>query len=312
MKALTTNEIEDPNEAITAGATTTVGADTDDPTPDEAMTTADIEAVYAWLPPAALQLFIEAWPVSGNAAVAWAAVRDDDRYEQWFPGNMTEDGRPRYSEDVYATVTASYDDVFRALGLTDQGMAAMKTHYGELIQGDVSPRELEENRVTPMYERVIIGSEAIRAWYSTEYDIQLTTQDLLVAALDPSLGNQILSQQISFAEIGGEAAESGYDISLDLIDRLYRSKEVDRDVADRLFEGAARVVPVLNVLANRHADPDDEFDLESFVDAEIFQNPAERRRMRRLVAQEQSQFANTTASLRRDQRTGGVGGVAAS
>ena len=219
--------------------------------------------------------------------------------------HLTEDGRPRYTENQYATTVAEYDDVFRSVGLNP---ALFKERYGELIRGEVMPDELEAYRIRPMYERIVEGSEAIRRYYSDRYGVEMNTQALLASAIDPEVGNKILNQQISLAEIGGEAAESGFDITPELVQRLYESGEVDRDRADKLFETAESFIPTLNVLTRRHADPDDEFDLEEFVNADIFADPNQRRRMRRLVAQEQALFSGSPA-LARSRTTGALSGL---
>ena len=79
-----------------------------------------------------------------------------------------------------------------------------------------------------------------------------------------------------------------------------------REGADRFFGEAANLLPTLSVLARRHEDPEDDFTLDDFVASDIHSDPLQARRMRRLVRQEQSQFANITGSLRyrQDQRTG--------
>ena len=269
------------------------------------MDRAEFDATYAWLPGAARDVLYEGFIETGSDVAMWTAVRQDLRYEQWFPGNLTEDGRPRYMEGQYATTVAEYDDVFRAYKLDPKWF---RERYGELIRGEVMPDELEAYRLRPMWERVVEGSDAIRQYYSDNYGVEMNTQAIMASAIDPELGNKILTQQISMAEIGGEAAESGFDINSDMVQRLYESGEVDRERADKLFETAESFIPTLNVLTRRHSDPDDEFDLEEFVNADIFADPNQRRRMRRLVAQEQALFSGSPA-LARSRTTGALSGL---
>lgn len=274
----------------------------DDPTPTDNWTLADLQVAYGWLPPAALQIFIDAWPESGNALVAWGAVRNDPRYEQWFPGNMTDDGRPRYAEYQYAAVVASYDDVFRAAGIEGQALDLMRESYATLIAGDVSPTELESLRVKPMYDRVIIASDAIRQYYSDTFNVGLSDMDLLTAAMNPALGDKVLSQQISFAEIGGEAAESGFSLGLQQVQDLAAVVGFDRERANEIFQSAEEIIPMMNVLTRRHNDPDDEFDIENFIASEVFENPQERYRMRRNLAQERALFRAGRSRYAQDAR----------
>jgi hypothetical protein len=66
----------------------------------------------------------------------------------------------------------------------------------------------------------------------------------------------------------------------------------------------------MNVLAKRHADPDDTFDLNEFVASEIYDDPEQRRRIRRLVSQERSLFANIGAQTQFSRtRVGGITGL---
>jgi hypothetical protein len=64
------------------------------------------------------------------------------------------------------------------------------------------------------------------------------------------------------------------------------------------------------VLANRHADPDDEFHLEQFDNADLFQDPQQRRRMGRLLAQERASFTGGAQLDFAKSQTGGVTGLA--
>jgi len=71
---------------------------------------------------------------------------------------------------------------------------------------------------------------------------------------------------------------------------LFEAGVDDRSQAQQLFASAEAALPVLNVLAARHADPDDDFDLKEFVSAQVLRDPEQRQRMRRLIAQERSSF----------------------
>lgn len=265
-----------------------------------------LELTYGWLPAGALDTYLREWIASGSSDTAWAAVQADTRYERWFPGNLTDDGRPRMPEDEYAKAIAGYDEVFVNVGLKP---ALFRDRYAELIRGDVSPYELEVDRIGPMYDRIVEGSAEIRKWYADKYGLKLTTEALLAGAIDPKLGEKILQKQISMAEIGGEAAESGYGVSERYVESLLEAG-VDRERADEMFMAAETLLPTLNVLAARHKDPDDDFDLKDFVAADLYQNPLQRRRMNRLMAQEKASFTDSTASIVRSRETGGVSGLA--
>ena len=274
------------------------------------MTPEEIRVTFAYLPDDLVDAYVDLYTDTSDEDVIWAQIRQDSRYEEWFPGNLTEDGRPRYAEDVYAAVTASYDDVFRSVGITGIALDEMREQYSTLISGDVSPQELEANRVVPMYERIISQSDYLRDYYATNFGVEMTLTALVAAAANPALGEKILTKQISMAEIGGEAAESGFGLDLETTERLFETGKIGRAEADELFQTAENMLPTLSVLAARHADPDDTFDLSEFIQADVFSDPTQRRRMNRLIAQEKSTFTSGTQDIRRNRETGGVTGLA--
>lgn len=265
-----------------------------------------LEITYDWLPSGAIDVYLEEWFKSGNADTAWAVVQQDPRYEDWFPGNLTEDGRPRMPEADYAKTIATYDEVFVNVGLNPK---MFRGRYGELIRGEVSPYELETTRINPMHDRIVTQSQELKQWYATNFGIRLTDAALLGSVIDPDLGEKILTKQIDMAEIGGEALESGFNIDSEFARRIVEESQLDRAGAERMFQNAESFVPVLNVLASRHADSEDDFDLNEFVAADLFKDPVQIRRMTRLIAQERSTFTGGTEGYRRSRTTGGVGGL---
>jgi len=210
------------------------------------------------------------------------------------------------SEQEYMSTLDAYDDVFQSVGLNP---ALWKERYVDLISGDVSADELMRDRVMPIYERVMEGSDAIRQRYAEDWGLDMTFEAILAAALDPDdIGSKILQRQIALSEIGGEAFESGFNVTRELTERLLEAG-VDRGKADELFQRADALVPALSVLAARHGDPDDDFDLETFVGSEVFGDPQQKRRMRRLIAQESSTFTGGAQVDYLKSRTGGLAGL---
>jgi hypothetical protein len=270
-----------------------------------ATATEQIRAMYPWLPPDALNAYEVAY--NAGAVEPWAVVRTDSRYETWFPGNLLDNGEVRHDENRYAGIIEGYDQAFVSIGLQP---GHFRDLYADAIRGDVSPDEMYQERVRPIYDRIIGdgASDSIRLVYSQRYGIELTDQAILASALSPSLGVDILEGRITESEIAGEGLESGFAISDQMIEQL-RAAKFDRGQADELFSAAANILPTLSVLARRHSDPDDDFSLEDFTNASL-QDPTQRRRMRQLVRQEQSQFANTGIANQRDQ-AGNMSGLEA-
>ena len=265
---------------------------------------AQLELTYQWLPPEALSTYLDLYFKIGTFSGAWVELRADPRYESWFPGNITEDGRPRYSEEMYANVVGQYDSIMEGVGLGD----TLQHRYGEWIAGDVTPSEAE-GRIVPMYERIVSQSQQLKQWYAENYGIAMTDRALLLSALDPAVGEQILTKQISIAEIGGEGLESGFNVDEVLATRMFEEQEMTRGEAESVFQRAESFVPVLSMLANRHGDPDDDFDLQEFVSADVFADPEQRRRMSRLLAQEKSLFTGGAQIEFTLNRAGGLSGL---
>jgi hypothetical protein len=267
----------------------------------------DYGILMPWMPDELIQIYNDAYVEYGDPDFAWAAVRQSPAYDQYFAGNRREDGTVRMTEQEYVAVKEGYNDVFLSVGLNPK---LFEEQYLALIEGDVSPDELMRDRVLPVYERILEATPDIMARYANDWGLEMTPAAILAAALDPDgVGTQILNKQIALSEIGGEAAESGYNIDIEYAERLQEAG-LDRGTADQLFSKAENMMPVLQTLAARHADPDDTFDLEEFVSGELFQDPKERRRVRRLMAQESSTFTGGAQLDYVRSRTGGVAGLA--
>lgn len=263
---------------------------------------------YAWLPEEALQVFYDAW--IEDETTAWEMVRRDSRYETWFPGNKTDDGRVRITESQYAKTIVEYQEAFQAVGIHPD---FFKERFADLIRGEVTPDELYQERLAPMYDRIVASSLSIRTYFAEHYGIEeMTPEAFMAGVLDPNLGTKILLGQIGVAEIGGEALESGFDIT-DAFARQLMEAGVNQQTADQLFSRAQVLLPTLEVLAQRHNDADDDFDINEFTAAAVFSDPTQLRRIRRLQAQESALFANVTGEIQysRQRDSAGVSGLEA-
>ena len=262
-----------------------------------------LQALYPSVPAAALTVYLENF--IDNEDDAWAVVRQDPRYEAWFPGNLTDEGEVRYSETTYFAAREQYRDVFRSVNLP---AGFFEDNITTLMSGEVSPDEFAA-RVDEVYNRVVSQSEQIQRFYSTNYGIGgLSTEALLAGALDPTVGDQIFSGQITAAEIGGGFATSGYRFTADQAED-YAARGMTGDEALELGQDAMTWLPILTTLAKRHNDPDDEFDIEEFINADYFKDPTQNYRMRRNLAQERSLFSRNAAFYR--DRTGAMTGLVA-
>ena len=265
-----------------------------------------VRRLYPWLPRALVQYYADEWAESGDSELAWAEVRASPIYDRYYPGNRRDDGTLRYDEARYTSTMEGYRDVIASVGLNP---SLFDNRYVELIEGDVSPDEFAAERVMPLYDRIQEASPGILAWYAAENGLELSFEAILAARFDPEgVGSRILNREIGLAEIGGEAWEAGLAPDFDLVESMYE-RGVDRGQAQETFAAAANFVPVLNVLAARHADPDDEFDLDEFVEADLFQDPRQRRRMSRLLSQERATFTGGGRGTFAQTQRGAVAGL---
>ena len=252
---------------------------------------ADLQLIYRWMPSGALNTFIDAYLDKGSAA-AWGAVRNSPQYETWFPGNMDQYGNIRYTEDAYAGVREAYRDVLRSVGLEPNRIGVMESKMIQLMEGEVSPAEFQ-SRVDGVYNRIISASDQIKQFYADQHGISdLTTEDLLFGALDPEFGRLTMEEGYRIAEVGGAASEAGFTIDGSLAE-LVSERGVTLDSARQMFGQAQHLVPVLDTLAARHYDPDDDFNLHEFLQSEVFNDPGQNLRMRRLIQRERSSFGRT-------------------
>ena len=269
-------------------------------------TLAELRMDMQWLTDDAFQAYYDAWTLTGDTARAWVKMRQDPRYGEWFPGNLTADGRPKYTEALYANTIARYDSVMESVGLGDY----YRDRYGLWIEGNVTPEEAEA-RVLPGYELIVSQSNALKQAYADYNGVEMTDAALLISFLEPAVGAEIVKKNISIAEIGGEGYESGFDVNEALATRMYEEgSNMSRAQAEATFQAAETMVPALSILASRHADPDDDFNLEEFVAADVFADPEQQRRIRRLIAQEKSTFTGgRQTSYVNSTKTGGIGGL---
>jgi hypothetical protein len=266
--------------------------------------------IPVWLRDTALgDMWTDFYIEFGDGQQALEGVRASSEYDLEFPGNKRDDGTLRYDENNYFSLMESYADSIHAIGLDP---ALFEEKFVDLLVGDVGADEFWGERIKPIYDRVMNNTDAVRAEYAAAFGIDLTDEAILASVLDPEgLGTRILEKTISQSELRGEFRARFDDIDTieaDYFTELYKYG-VDQDSARSLFANAETIAPVLSVLASRHSDPDDEFDLQDFTQAAVFSDPLQVSRMRRLMAQERASFqkASSQVDIVRDRQTGASG-----
>jgi len=265
-----------------------------------------IQALFPWMSEQLLNVYSDEWTDSSSDALAIQAVRQSDAYQLQFAGNYDPaTGLVRIGESDYMAQKAAFDATLVSMNLNPQYFA---DDFVTALENEVSPREFI-GRMESAYERIIQNSDAVKQYYADNYGIEMTDSAILASAINPSIGDAILQRQISIAEIGGAAAQRGFDVGIDFSSML-AEEGVNQQQAGQFFSQAADLIPMMNVLQARNADPDDPFDLNDVTSALLFDDPETRRQIRRNTAQESARFTGGVSEYARSQTTGGVAGLA--
>ena len=236
-----------------------------------------------WIPRDLLGIFVDNWKEFGEQDIALAAVRQDPLYETYFPGIRRADGTLRMTELEYAATRASYENSLVDIGVNP---SYFQSQFGDLIAGEVSAQEFD-TRVKAMEQRILSQEAEMRETFAAYYGVDLTTEALIAAALDPNVANQILNRQITVAEIGGEAAIQNFQISRETSSSLFAAG-FDTNSAQQLFRTAAELLPGLARAAQRQNEGI--YGIGSFLGSEALGDTTESARLRRIVQGEQSAF----------------------
>lgn len=253
--------------------------------PDPRATREALQALYPGIPQPVIDMLLERYVDHGDMELAWAEVRVDTGYESYFPGIKRDDGSLRMTEMEYMSYKEFVSQTIRAIGINPE---LFTNSFVQLIEGDVSPAEFD-SRVSAAYRQVIEVAPELSSWYAENYGIAMTPEALLASYLDPNVGTDILEGRYTTAEIAAQGEMRGFDISFDLADRL-REFGVSRSMAAEAFGEATEIVPIVNTLAKRHFDPDDDFDINEFSAATLMNDPFQMQRIRRLFQRESALY----------------------
>ena len=276
----------------------------------------EARALLPWLPESLIQIYANSFAETQNKDIAIAEVRASEDYETYFPKNKRDDGTVRLSESDYASVKESY-----GLTIEDYGMNKdyFENTFATLIEKGVSPNEFRQ-RVASASDGITQNIPAVREYYATNFNLELNDNQILASVIDPDIGQAIIEGRITQAQIGGEAQARGFNLNADEVQALERAG-LTQAQARQLFAAAEQEVPRLATLARRF-EPEsiDEtetvtpgglteregYDIEEFVEAQVFGSAEEKERVRRLQAQEESLSSPIGGAARKGGRVTGV------
>ena len=264
------------------------------------------QSLYPNMPPDILELFASEWSRTGDPQVAIAEVRRSPAYEIAFPGNKRPDGTVKFDEVTYTGLKESYIGTLQEYGIPRNTSVDLLTdRFTGLIEGEVSAREFAQ-RVDAVYQGIQENIPEVTEFYRENFGLELTPEAIFVGALDPSVGEEIVAGRITTAQIGGEAARAGFEISGDFAQRLQRAG-ISQAQARQLFTSAQAELPRLQELQARGGvEQPEQFTLEQFTEAAVFQSPEELEEIRLLEAEEQSRFTPIGGAARRGRRVTGL------
>tara|TARA_R100000005_G_C4966557_1_gene181156 strand:+ start:317 stop:1141 length:825 start_codon:yes stop_codon:yes gene_type:complete len=263
------------------------------------------KTLYPNMPDEILNLFAEQWSETGDPNVAISQVRQTDLYKDYFPGNITPTGQVRYDEVTYQGLKESYIGTLAEFGIPRAtSLDLLEDRFVNLIEGEVSAREFQQ-RISGVYQGIQENLPEVQSFYATNYGIDLTPEAIFMGALDPTIGEEIVAGKITTAQIGGEAARAGFDISLGEAERLRRAG-LTQAQARELFTTAQVQLPRLEQISARVETEQEPITLEQYTQAAIFGDPDVTERIQRLGAAEESLFSPIAGAARQGRRVTGL------
>ena len=264
------------------------------------------QSLYPNMPPDVLGLFAAEWARTGDPQVAIAEVRRSPAYEIAFPGNKRPDGTVKFDEVTYTGLKESYIGTLQEYGIPRNTSVDLLTdRFTGLIEGEVSAREFAQ-RVDAVYQGIQENIPEVTTFYRENFGLELTPEAIFVGALDPTVGEEIVAGRITTAQIGGEAARAGFEISGEFAQRLQRAG-ISQAQARQLFTAAESELPRLQSLQTaRGVETEQQLSLEDFAEAAVFQSPEELEQIRRVEEEQRAEFAPTVGATRRGRRVTGL------
>ena len=235
---------------------------------------------------------------------AMLELQSTDEWKQRFSGNESrlKQGLPVLSPADYLATEASYKDIMLRSGLP--ASVVNDTGYlGKLISADVSPVEMQQ-RVDAA--RIAVNNEDPYVTQQLQQQFGLTTGDLAMHLLDPTVASNIIAQKVTAAQIGAEASKQNVDISATNAQAL-AAQGVTQAQAQQGFMAIGQQLPGTQALASRFAYTAPDQGVGAGLQAATFGTAggAEAdQRLKRLSTQEASQFGGSAGASTQGQSLG--------
>ena len=266
------------------------------------------------LPDELLTILTQAYVDSGNDIIeATTKMRQSEPYKTTFAGNLNPDGvSVKYSESEYLNIVDAYKRKIESLGINSDLIITVDRQK-KLIDNVVSPDEFG-TRLSALYNQVVTAIPQVKEFYKTNFDRDLTDAEILASAIDPKVGQDIISgaigardilaQRIVRAEIGGQASQAGYQISQSQADSL-RQMGISGEQAGQAFQQASQIAAIAARQGRQLGQTDAETAIE--IVEGLSGQQTEQRRLEQILAQQQT-LSSVQAGAARNQ-SGGVTGL---
>ena len=192
-----------------------------------------------------LNIYIQKYIETGNdIAEAIKAMRQTDEYKSVFAGNLNPDGvTVKYSEREYSQLIDGYKRKIDAIGINSD-LIMTSERKQQLVENVVSPDELG-TRINTVYSQVLQSIPQVKEFYKRNFNRDLTDEEIIASAIDPKIGEGIISgtisardvlgQRVLRSQIGAEALLAGTDITVEAAEAL-RAKGLNVETARRGFQ----------------------------------------------------------------------------
>ena len=274
-----------------------------------------IQTKYGFnLPDNLLALVSREYVASGNdIAEAITQMRKSPEYAEVFAGNLNPDGvTVKYSESEYLNIVDAYKRKIESLGV-NADLIMTGDRQKTLIENVVSPDEFG-TRLSALYNQVVTAIPQVKEFYKTNFDRDLTDVEILASAIDPKVGQDIISgaigardvlaQRIVRAEIGGQAPKAGFEISQAQADAL-RQMGISGQQAGQAFQQASQIASVAARQGRQLGQTEAEAAIE--VVEGLSGQEAEQRQLEKLLAQQQAESSAQLGAV--TTRSGAVTGL---
>ena len=192
-----------------------------------------------------LNIYIQKYIDTGNdSAEAIKEMRQTDEYKSVFAGNLNPDGvTVKYSEREYSQLIDGYKRKIDAIGINSD-LIMTSERKQQLVENVVSPDELG-TRINTVYSQVLQSIPQVKEFYKRYFNRDLTDEEIIASAIDPKIGESIISgtisardvlgQRVLRSQIGAEALLAGTDITVEAAEAL-RAKGLNVETARRGFQ----------------------------------------------------------------------------